>query len=397
LINTGGQLTTIAAETKKELDAFLPPHWSRANPVDILGDAGADRYAKSLEIAARDPNADGMLVILTPQDMTDPTAIAEGLAPYAKLGKPVLASWMGGKGVEGGKEVLNKAGIPVFPFPDTAARVFNYMWKYTESLKEMDGAVKPVSGVNRAAAEKLIQGAMKEGRTLLDEAESKQLLAAYGIPVVRTEVATNADEAAKAADAIGYPIVLKLYSRTITHKTDVGGVKLNLKDAAAVKEAFTQIKTSVLAKCKPSDFMGVTVQPMIKLADAYEIILGSSIDPQFGPVMLFGSGGQLVEVFKDRALGLPPLNAKLARQMMDRTKINKVFDGVRGRPAIDRAKFEDVLVRFSELLVEQRRIKELDINPMLVSHEGIMAVDARVILFPADVTDDKLPVPAMVK
>jgi len=399
LINTGGQLTTIAPETKAELDAFLPEHWSRANPVDILGDAGADRYAKSLEIAAKDPNSDGMLVILTPQDMTDPTAIAEGLAPYAKLNKPVLASWMGGKGVQGGKEVLNRAGIPVFPFPDTAARVFNYMWKYTQIRKEMDEAGRPIDGspVDRKKAESLINNAVKEGRTLLDEAESKQLLAAYGIPVVRTDVATTAEEAAKAAEAIGYPIVLKLYSRTITHKTDVGGVKLNLRDAAAVKEAFTQIKTSVLAKCKPSDFLGVTVQPMIKLADAYEIILGSSIDPQFGPVMLFGFGGQLVEVFKDRSLGLPPLNTVQAKRMMERTKINHVFDGVRGRPPIDRAKLEEILVRFSELLVEQPRIKELDINPMLVSHEGIMAVDARVILFPADVADDKLPKPAMGK
>jgi len=399
LVNTGGQLTTLAPETKAELDAMLPPHWSRSNPVDILGDASPDRYAKSLDIAARDPNANGMLVILTPQDMTDPTKIAEGLAPYAKLEKPVLASWMGGAGVAAGKEILNRAGIPAFPFPDTAARVFNYMWQYTQNLREMDGTPRPPTAddVHRAAAVELIKNTVKEGRTLLDEAESKKLLAAYGIPVVRTEVATTADEAAKAADAIGYPIVLKLYSRTITHKTDVGGVKLNLRDANSVRDAFTQIKTSVLAKCQPGDFLGVTVQPMIKLADTYEIILGSSIDPQFGPVMLFGAGGQLVEVFKDRALGLPPLNATLAKQMMERTKINKVFDGVRGRPPVDRAKLESVLVRFSELLVEQPRIKELDINPLLVSHEGIMAVDARVILFPADVPDDKLPIPAMVK
>ena len=220
------------------------------------------------------------------------------------------------------------------------------------------------------------------------------MLASYLIPTVETRLAASADEAVAVAEAIGYPVVIKLNSETITHKTDVGGVKLNLRDADAVRAAYTGIETSVAEHAGPGHFLGVTVQPMAKL-EGYEIILGSSIDPQFGPVLLFGTGGQLVEVFKDRALGLPPLNSTLARRMMEQTKIYTALKGVRGRPPVDMNALEALMVRFSQLVVEQPWIKEIDINPLLASHEQLIALDARVVLHGNDVTEDTLPRPAI--
>lgn len=394
LIGAGGELTKLSDETMKQLNTLLPPQWSHNNPVDILGDAGADRYAKSLEIAAKDDNSDGLLVILTPQDMTDATRTAQDLAPYAKIeGKPVLASWMGGPDVQAGEEILNRAGIPTFPYPDTAARAFVYMYRYTYNLRSLyetptladDGDVFPEQ------ARRVVETARSEKRELLDEFESKRVLAAYGIPTVKTEVARTEDEALLSAARIGYPVVLKLFSHTITHKTDVGGVKLKLAGTDAVAGAFREIQSSVTKLAGAEHFGGVTVQQMIELPDAYEIIVGSSIDPQFGPVLLFGSGGQLVEVYKDRALALPPLNATLARRMMEQTKIFTALKGVRGRKPVDLGALEQLLVRFSRLVAEQAWIKEIDINPLLASPDGLCALDARVVLHPADLSEDRLP------
>ncbi len=402
LIDEGGELASLSSDALGKLNALLPPQWSHANPIDVLGDAGPERYAKSLEIAAADETSDGLLVILTPQDMTDPTRTAEAVRPYAKLpGKPVLASWMGGLAVRAGEEVLNGAGIPTFPFPDTAARAFHYMWRYTYNLRGLyetpalprgDGGDAALAA---AAAGHLIAEVSAAGRTLLDEVESKRVLSAHGIPTTCTEAAGDEEAAVRLADAAGYPVVVKLLSRTLTHKTEVGGVRLNLADAAAVRRAFADIRSCVLDKAGESHFQGVSVQPMARLTDAYEIILGSSIDAQFGPVLLFGAGGQLVEIFKDRALALPPLNATLARRMMEQTKIHKALQGVRGRAAVDLAALEQLLVNFSRLVIEQPRIKEIDINPLLVSCERIVALDARVVLFPGDIPDGGLPRPAI--
>src|SRR5664280_1371395 len=329
----------VSPATIKAFDEILPAEWSHNNPVDILGDAEPERYAKSLEIAAKDPSIDGMLVVLTPQDMTNPTQIAEKLKPYAKgFGKPVLASWMGGAEVAAGEQILNQAGIPTFQFPDSAVRAFNYMWRYSYNLKGLyETPALPQhadAAVQRGIAEHIIQQARQSGRTILTEYESKQLLKAYDIPTVDTRIAVTEQEALQAAEEIGYPIVLKLYALTITHKTDVGGVQLNLHDAGAVKTAFQAIKQSVTEKVGAEHFQGVTVQPMVKL-DGYELIVGSSLDAQFGPVILFGTGGQLVEVFKDRALALPPLNSTLALRMMEQTNILKALKGVRGRKPVD--------------------------------------------------------------
>jgi acetyltransferase len=395
----GGELAELSAETMAAFDQFLPPQWSHNNPVDILGDAEPERYAKSLEVAAKDPGIDGMLVVLTPQDMTHPTQIAEKLKPYAKgLGKPVLASWMGGAEVAAGEQILNQAGIPSFQFPDSAVRAFNYMWRYAYNLKGIyETPTMPQhadAALHREKAERIINEARQASRTILTEYESKQLLKAYDIPTVETRIAVTEEEALNAAEDIGYPIVLKLYSLTITHKTDVGGVQLNLRDAQAVKNAFQNIKQSVTQKVGAEHFQGVTVQPMVKL-DGYELIIGSSVDSQFGPVILFGTGGQLVEVFKDRALALPPLNSTLALRMMEQTDIFTALKGVRGRKPVNISALEDLLVRFSQLVVEQPWIKEIDINPLLASPERLLALDARVVLHGPEMSEDKLPRPAI--
>jgi acetyltransferase len=399
LVAGGGELAELSPETLKAFDEILPPQWSHNNPVDILGDAEPERYAKSLEIAAKDPSIDGMLVVLTPQDMTNPTQIAEKLKPYAKgFGKPVLASWMGGAEVAAGEQILNQAGIPTFQFPDSAVRAFNYMWRYSYNLKGLyETPALPQHAeaeVQRGKAGQIIQQARQSGRTILTEYESKQLLKAYDIPTVDTRIAITEQEALQAAEEIGYPVVLKLYSLAITHKTDVGGVQLNLRDAGAVKTAFQAIQQSVTEKVGAEHFQGVTVQPMVKL-DGYELIVGSSLDEQFGPVILFGTGGQLVEVFEDRALALPPLNSTLALRMMEQTKVLKALKGVRGRKPVDLSALEDLLVRFSQLVVEQPWIKEIDINPLLASPERIVALDARVVVHGLDMTEDKLPTSAI--
>jgi acetyltransferase len=400
LITDGGELAGLSDETVAALNELLPPHWSHNNPIDILGDAGPERYAKAVEIAAKDPNSDGLLVILTPQAMTDPTQTAEQLKNYAKLpGKPILASWMGGTDVAAGEAILNRADIPTFPYPDTAARAFNYMWRYSYNLRGLYETPSLLtaadqSAPDRALVEEIIQNARRSGRTILTEFESKQILTAYGIPTVATHLATNAETAVKFAEEIGYPVVLKLFSETITHKTDVGGVQLNLSDGIAVRRAYREIEEAVRERAGEEHFLGVTVQPMIKL-DGYELIIGSSLDAQFGPVLLFGSGGQLVEVFKDHALALPPLNTTLARRMMEQTRIFTALKGVRGREPVELAALEHLLVRFSQLVVEQPWIKEIDINPLLASPTALIALDARIVMHGPEVSEESLPKPAI--
>ena len=394
-----GKLAELSAETLEALNAILPPHWSHNNPVDILGDATPQRYAQTVEIAAKDPNADGLLVVLSPQAMTDPTGTAHEIKKFARMhGKPILASWMGGNQVEPAETILNHADIPTFDYPDTAARMFTHMWRYTESLRGLYDTPFVAEGdeaaQDRATARALINAALANGRTLLSEYESKRLLAAYGIPTVETRLAASADEAVRHADAMGYPVVLKLHSYTLTHKSDVGGVQLNLADAEAVHTAYRAIEGGASQAAEPPPgvrhFLGVTVQPMAR-AGGYELILGSSIDPQFGPVLLFGLGGTLVEVFKDRALGLPPLNTTLARRMMEQTKIYQALRGVRGQKPVNLTELEQLLVRFSRLISEQRWIKEVDINPLLATPESLLALDARVVLQDPALGEDKLP------
>ncbi len=394
LIEGQGELAELLPETKETLSSFLPSAWSHGNPVDVLGDADPGRFGKAVETLSKDPGNDGLLIILTPQAMTDPTETAKQVATFAKLeDRPILASWMGGADVEMGRNILSQANLPCFPFPDTACRMFNYMWQYSYNLKalyETPSLSEGGSSPDPEGAWSILTKAGQEGRTLLTELESKLLLEAYGIPTVKTLLAPSAEEAAKTASQLGYPVVLKLHSLTITHKTDVGGVKLNLKDETSVKRAFEEIKDSVTKLEGANHFQGVTVQPMVSL-EGYEIILGSSLDPQVGPVLLFGSGGQMVEVYKDRALALPPLNTTLARRLMERTKIFGALQGVRGRKPVDLLALEQLLVRFSRLIAEQPLIKELDINPLLASPNALIALDARVVLHDPTTPLEKLP------
>jgi acetyltransferase len=299
---------------------------------------------------------------------------------------------MGGATVAAGEQILSDAGIPTFPYPDAAADVFNTLWRYSQNLRQLyeTPALAEAGAVDAAGATQLLQSIRAKNRDLLTEAESKQILTAYGIPTIETHIAADPDSAVAFAERIGYPVVLKLHSETVTHKTDVGGVQLNLRDADAVRAAFDRIGQGVTA----ADFLGVTVQPMIKM-EGYELILGASPDPQFGPVLLFGTGGQLVEVFKDRALALPPLSSTLARRLMEKTKIYTALQGVRGRPPVDLTALEQILVRFSQLVLEQPLIKEIDINPLLTSPERFVALDARVVLYGADVPEADIPRPAI--
>jgi acetyltransferase len=395
LINTGGLLTDLDSSTIEKLNKVLPTHWSHSNPIDILGDAGPERYAQVLDIVIQDPNTDGLLVILTPQAMTDPTQTAKELSIYAKnTTKPIIASWMGGEDVTEGELILNQNQIPTYRYPDAAARLFNFMWRYTYNLKGIYETptlpIDPEKNTDRDRVKEILDNALSQGRTLLTEVESKDILRAYDIPVVPTGIAHSATEAIALADSMGYPVVLKLWSETITHKTDVGGVQLNLLDSESVQLAYDKIQQNVTEKAGAEHFLGVTVQPMLNPDGSYELIIGSSLDAQFGPVLVFGTGGQLVEIFKDRAIALPPLNTTLARRLMEQTKIYEALKGVRGRKAVDLEALEKLLVKFSQLVVEQPQIKEIDINPLLASEERLSALDARIVLHSVETPDHEL-------
>jgi acetyltransferase len=393
LVLSGGQLAPLSDAALHCLNEVLPAQWSHGNPIDVLGDAGPERFARAIEIAANDSNTDGTLVVMTPQAMSDPVGTASVLvSAAANRGKPLLASWMGGRDVAEGRSILNEAGIPTYDYPDTAGRVFGLMWQHKKNLDALyetptctsDG---PHSAARRASASRIMQAAREQGRTVLSKIECNQILSAYDIPSVATEIAIDEEEAVVRARQMGSAVVLKLHSNTISHKSDVGGVKLDLRDEQEVRRAWKEIKAAV----KECDFCGVTVEPMITIKDSFELILGSSTDPQFGPVLLFGGGGQLVETLQDHALGLPPLTTTLARRMMERTRIVSALKGVRGRAPVPLAALELLMVRFSQLVTEHPRISEIEINPLLAGANGFVALDVRAKLHGSDIKDEDLP------
>lgn len=396
VIGEGLQLASLSKNTLETLNNQLPVAWSHSNPIDLLGDAPPERFRESIQVVAKEANSDGLLVILTPQAMTDPTATAQAvIAAQRNENKPLLTSWMGGQDVAAANDLLAKAHIPTFPYPDTAVRAFSYMWRYTYNLR---GLYETPLGARESDEEsprhqdvqKIFRSVLADQRTLLTEVEAKRVLSAYGLPTVKTQAAGSVAEAVRLADKQGYPVVVKLLSHRITHKSDVGGVQLNLKSASEVRAAFERIQKNVPDK----DFQGVSVQAMVP-AQGFELILGSSIDPQFGPVLLFGLGGTLVEVFKDRALALPPLTTVLARRMMEQTQVYTALKGIRGQKSVDLSALEHLLVQFSELVSEHPRIKEIDINPLQASARGIIALDARIVIHPSSLTDAQLPRPAI--
>lgn len=395
LIAAGGELAGLSPETLASLDRHLPPHWSHGNPIDVLGDAGPGRYVTAFDAAAGDRATDGLLVILTPQAMTEPAVTAERVVAAARSpGKPVLASWMGADDVAAGRDILQAAGIPTFDYPDQAAVAFNYMCRYSANLESLYETVSasPDGGTDEdgRCALQFVADQRRAGRTLLSESDSKQLLGAYGIPCVEGRVALTESEAVGAAEQIGYPVVLKLHSETVAHKARAGGVKLNLADPTAVRAAYRQIEMDVALRAGPGHFLGVTVQPMVS-GEGFELIVGSSVDPQFGPVLLFGSGGRLVEIVKDRALALPPLNVVLARRMMEQTRIYAAMKG----GGVDLDALAELLVCFSRLVVDQKWVREAEVNPLLVSRDRALALDARVVLYGPEVAERELHKPAI--
>ncbi len=384
LIALDGELAKISDDTVEKLNECLPPFWSHGNPVDVLGDAPPDRFAKALEIVVKDEGVDAVLVILTPQAMTDPTATAHAVGKVAaKAHKPILAAWMGGHMVSDGLQILNEAGIPSYTAPEKAIRAFMHLVSYARNLEILHETPRdlPVSfSLDRKRLRGVFNTILTEGSEILSENVSKSFLEAYEIPVTKPHLARTADEAAEVAEMEGYPVVLKIHSPQITHKTDVGGVRLNLSSEQAVRAAFDKMMAEAAEKRPDADLIGATVQKMVSYPNSFELILGTKRDPIFGSVILVGMGGTAAEVFQDRALALPPLNESLTRRMLRSLKSWPLLKGYRGKPGANLDKLIETIMRFSYLVADYPQIKELDVNPLLVTPEEVIALDARVVI-----------------
>ncbi len=384
LIARDGKLATITDDTMAQLNAFLPVCWSHGNPIDVLGDAPPDRFAKAVEIVLKDKEVDAVLVILTPQAMTDPTATAIALGKAANHAhKPVLAAWMGGRVVAEGIQILNTAGIPTYNTPEKGVRAFMHLVSYARNLEILHETPKDIPlefKLDRQRLRGVFDTILSEGGEILSENVSKAFLESYEIPVTRPQAARTADEAAEVAHHFGYPVVLKIHSPQITHKTDVGGVMLNLASDEAVRTAFEQITRRAKERRPQADIIGVTVQKMVTYPNSFELIMGTKKDPIFGAVIMVGMGGVAAELFQDRALGLPPLNEALARRMLESLKSWPLLQGYRGKPGANIDKLIEVIMRFSYLVADYPEIRELDINPLLVTPDEVVALDARVVI-----------------
>lgn len=396
LVAEQGQLAQLPPDTINGLNDVLGTNWSHANPIDIYDSANPKRYLAVTELAAQNPDSDGVLVILTPQPATNALETAQLFAASPVLSKKLLlTSWMGGKSVIEAEEVLNRANFSTFNFPDEATQAFVAMWRYSDNLRALYEtptltADLATGSLDRATVQRIVAEALSNDHASLSEADSKHLLAAYGLPVVDTMIAIDDIEAVAYADAIGYPVVLKLHSHTITHKTDVGGVRLNLPDAHAVRVAFHAIRASVAARAGAGHFAGVTVQPMV-IERGYELRVGAYADPKIGPVLMFGAGGLHADALGDYAIGLPPLNTTLARRMIERTRVwSALRMAYKDNDAILSA-LEQTLVRLSWLVAEQPRVRTIDINPLLISRTRLLALDAHIVLYDAATSDDELP------
>ena len=335
LLARQGKLATLSSETIAKLNSVLPAHWSRQNPVDVLGDAKPERFAKALEIVVADSNVDGVLVVLTPQAMTDPMATAIRVADIsATMREPVLAAWMGGHAVEPGRQILNQAGIPTYDSPDRAVRAFTYLVAYRrnrEILYETPRQVPLNGSVNLASARAQLEEAWGSGRNSLTEPESKALLTAFGIPTTIPLPAYSPAGAVEIAREIGYPVVMKVNSPQILHKTEVQGVVLGIASDEEVQSTFHELVDRAKRLRPDAEINGVTLQPMLAAADGVELIVGAKKDPVFGAVMMVGAGGVTAEILGDRALELPPLNERLAWRMIESLRIKPLLHGYRGR------------------------------------------------------------------
>ncbi|MGB7067826.1 MAG: acetate--CoA ligase family protein, partial [Syntrophobacteria bacterium] len=367
LAEYGAEPARLEQETIEQLNELLPPFWSHSNPIDVLGDASPERYAKAVDICLKAKELNGLLLILTAQGMTNPAEVAELLTQKLKAKPcPVFASWMGGMEVEKGRDILNHAGIPTYDTPESAVKAFMYMHEYScnlQMLQEIPPKLAKELHFDRDWARAIIDEELKSGNGILTEIESKSLLTAYGIPVIHTEVATSVEEAKRLATHMGYPIVVKVHSPDIVHKTEAGGVQLDLYSEAAVSVAYRKTIKNARAYNPEAKILGVTLQPMIQRPD-YEILLGAKRDENFGPVILFGMGGVLTELLKDWSIGLPPLNRSLARKLMESTRAYSLLKGYRNKPGANLALLEEMIIRLSQLLEDFPEIVELDMNPV---------------------------------
>jgi len=384
LILRGGKLAPLSQQTLNALNGVLPPHWSRGNPIDILGDAKEDRYETVIKTCLDDENIDGLLIIYTPQAVADASEIAKSIVKIGENrgfnNKTILTSFMGYGEVEKANTILNKNHIPTYSTPEQAVKTFMYMYQYKrnrellyETPEELPVDIlkpmRPLMVILRSVA--------RENRELLNEAEVKKFLEHYDIPTVRTLVAKTANDAVNKASQIGYPVALKILSPQIVHKTDAGGVVLDIDSEAHLRQSFDLVMKRARGYNPEADIQGVTIQPMIK-KNGCEVIIGAKTDPIFGPVILFGMGGIGVEAFKDVSVGLPPLNRTLARRVIEETKVYQLLKGYRNMPPANVKVLEEIMVRFSQMLVDFPQIKEVDINPLFINEKEALALDARI-------------------
>jgi len=386
LISRGGKVAKLSPKTMETLDAVLPNFWSHGNPIDILGDAHADRYKAAIAACLKDEGVDGILVIYTQQAVAEPVEIAKVVSEFIRSqpyqNKTILTSFLGYGAVEEANSIFSQNSIPTFTTPEQATKTYLYMYQYKRNLELLYETPAEVP-VDMMAPKRplmvILRNAATENRELLTEAEAKRFLEYYNFPVVKTKVATTQDEAVRLAAELGYPVVLKILSPQIVHKTDAGGVALDLNSEAEVREAYDRIIQRAKQYKPEAEIQGVTVQEMIKKT-GYEVIIGAKQDPLFGPVILFGMGGVGVELFKDFSLGLPPLNQTLVRRMMEETKVYQLLKGYRNVLPANVRLLEEIMVLFSQMLVDFPQLKEVDINPLFIDSEEAYAFDARILI-----------------
>ncbi len=384
LILKGGRIAELSSKTIEELNTILPSTWSKANPVDIIGDSDAERYVNALRVLIKDPNYDAILVMLVPVAVVDNKEVAIAIAnEINNTKKPILTCWMGEDGVAEGRKVFELAGIPTYDTPVSAVQAFMQVYEYgcnKESLMETPPSIAEgiVQKQARSNSQKIIKRILKDNRNVLTEPEAKNILAAYDIPIVETKIVNDVDSILSAAEDLTYPVVLKILSSDITHKSDVGGVQLGIGSKEALLTAANSMLERVNKSQPNAHIEGFTVQQMVVRKDAYELIIGVATDPIFGPFILFGQGGISVEVMNDKAIALPPLNMKLATDLITRTRISKLLSGYRGIPAANLEAIKTTLVKISQLIIDNPEIIELDINPLFVDSKGVIALDARI-------------------
>jgi acetyltransferase len=385
LIGRAGRVAELADATIEALNECLPRFWSHGNPIDVLGDAPPKRFADALQLTLDDDGVDAALVVLTPQAMTDATGTAEAVIEVAKKAhKPVLAAWMGGRMVSDGTQILGEGGVPTYKAPEMAVRAFMHLVNYARNLEVLHETPRDIPvdfQLDRRRLRGLFDTLMTEGNAILSENVSKSFLEAYDIPVTKPCLARNADEAVHVArDQCGYPVVMKIHSPDITHKTDVGGVALNLGGDDAVRAAFEKMVQTARQRCPDAHITGVTLQSMESHPNSFELLLGAKKDPVFGAVIMVGMGGIAAEVFRDRALGLPPLNEALTRRMLESLKSWPLLKGYRGKPGADIDRLIEIIMRFSYLVADYPALQEVDVNPLLVTPDRAIALDARIIV-----------------